>query len=256
MTSKPNASQAIESLFEEIRRFPPTPEFAEQANAQSHIYAEAERDYLAFWESWARKLEWMKPFASVLEWNEPFARWFGDGELNVSVNCLDRHVDAGMGEQRRLLLRGRARRSPRDHLSRAARRRVPLCQRPARARHKERRSRRDLHADDSGTAVALLGLRAHRRGALGDLRRLLARFDRRPRERCGVRRDYHRRLRLAPRQATAVQARRRRGARPYASIRHCVVFKRIGDEVDMQRRARRLVERAIEGSPPPANPSA
>jgi acetyl-CoA synthetase len=99
MTSKPNASQAIEALFEEKRRFPPPPAFAAQANAQPGIYEEAARDELAFWESWARKLDWMKPFTQVLEWNEPFARWFGDGELNASVNCLDRHVAAGLGER-------------------------------------------------------------------------------------------------------------------------------------------------------------
>jgi acetyl-CoA synthetase len=106
MTSKPNASQAIEALFEESRRFPPPPTFAAQANAQPSIYAEAERDYLAFWESWARKLEWSKPFTQVLEWNEPFARWFGDGELNASVNCLDRHVAAGLGERVAFLFEG------------------------------------------------------------------------------------------------------------------------------------------------------
>jgi acetyl-CoA synthetase len=99
MTSKPNASQAIEALFEEIRRFPPPPEFAAKANARPGIYEQAERDYLEFWASWARKLEWMKPFTQVLEWDEPFARWFGDGELNASVNCLDRHVAAGLGER-------------------------------------------------------------------------------------------------------------------------------------------------------------
>jgi acetyl-CoA synthetase len=99
MTSNANAPQAIEALFEEIRRFPPPPEFAAQANAQPGIYEEAERDYQEFWASWARKLEWIKPFTSVLEWNEPFARWFGDGELNVSANCLDRHVAAGLGER-------------------------------------------------------------------------------------------------------------------------------------------------------------
>ncbi len=90
-------TQAIEALAHEGRRFPPSPEFAAQANAKPGIYEEAERDYLAYWASWARKLEWMKPFTQVLEWNEPFARWFSDGELNASVNCLDRHVRAGKG---------------------------------------------------------------------------------------------------------------------------------------------------------------
>ncbi|HVS45476.1 MAG TPA: acetate--CoA ligase [Verrucomicrobiae bacterium] len=93
------STQAIEALYEESRKFPPSPEFAAQANAQPNIYDEADRDYQAFWASWARKLEWSKPFTTVLEWNQPFARWFGDGELNVSVNCLDRHVRAGRGNK-------------------------------------------------------------------------------------------------------------------------------------------------------------
>ncbi len=93
------SAESIEALSKESRRFPPPPEFAAQANAQPGIYKEAERDYLAFWESWARKLDWSKPFTKILEWNEPFARWFGDGELNASVNCLDRHVRAGKGER-------------------------------------------------------------------------------------------------------------------------------------------------------------
>ncbi len=93
------SAESIEALSQESRRFPPSAEFSAQANAQPDIYKEAERDYLAFWESWARKLEWSKPFSKILEWNEPFARWFSDGELNASVNCLDRHVRAGKGEK-------------------------------------------------------------------------------------------------------------------------------------------------------------
>ncbi len=92
-----NDSPAIETFAQETRTFAPSPAFAAQANAQPGIYAEAERDRLGFWATWARTLEWMTPFTRVLEWNEPFARWFGDGELNASVNCLDRHVAAGNG---------------------------------------------------------------------------------------------------------------------------------------------------------------
>ncbi len=92
-------TQAIEALFEERRTFPPSEAFAAQANAKPDIYATADADYLAYWASWARKLEWMKPFTKTLEWNEPFAKWFYDGELNASVNCLDRHVRAGGGEK-------------------------------------------------------------------------------------------------------------------------------------------------------------
>ncbi len=94
-----NTAESIEALSQESRRFAPPPEFAARANAQPDIYKEAERDYLEFWASWARKLEWMKPFTQILEWNEPFARWFADGELNVSINCLDRHVRSGKGDK-------------------------------------------------------------------------------------------------------------------------------------------------------------
>ncbi len=92
-------THAIEALFEESRRFPPSPEFAARANAKAEIYDDAERDFTAFWASWAHKLEWSKPFTKTLEWNEPYAKWFADGELNVSVNCLDRHVRAGRGDK-------------------------------------------------------------------------------------------------------------------------------------------------------------
>src|SRR5581483_1442645 len=89
------ADDAVEALFSEGRTFPPSPAFAAQANAKPGIYDEAERDYLAWWKSWADKLDWMKAPTKILEWDEPFARWFADGELNASVNALDRHVEAG-----------------------------------------------------------------------------------------------------------------------------------------------------------------
>jgi acetyl-CoA synthetase len=85
----------LEALLDEERTFPPLPEITKAANAQPGIHAQAEADPLAFWRSWADRLEWMTPPTQTLEWNEPFARWFGDGELNASVNALDRHVRAG-----------------------------------------------------------------------------------------------------------------------------------------------------------------
>jgi acetyl-CoA synthetase len=90
-----STQDAIEALLAEGRQIPPPPDFAAQANAQPGVYEQAERDYLAWWKSWADKLEWMTPPTQILEWNEPFARWFADGELNASVNALDRHVRAG-----------------------------------------------------------------------------------------------------------------------------------------------------------------
>jgi len=97
MTTNEHTADRIEALQREVRRFAPSPEFAAQANAQPGIHEEAERDYLAFWKSWADKLEWSAPYGEVLEWNEPFAKWFVGGKLNASVNALDRHVAAGRG---------------------------------------------------------------------------------------------------------------------------------------------------------------
>ncbi|MBC5801242.1 MAG: acetate--CoA ligase [Candidatus Eremiobacteraeota bacterium] len=97
MTTNAGSRDTIEALLREGRRFEPSPQFAAGANAQPGIYAEAESDYLAFWKSWADKLEWSQPYERVLDWNEPFAQWFVGGKLNASVNALDRHVAAGRG---------------------------------------------------------------------------------------------------------------------------------------------------------------
>jgi acetyl-CoA synthetase len=91
---------ALDNLSREDRRFPPSEEFAAAANVTADAYAEAESDRLAFWADKARRLTWAQPFEQVLDWsNAPFAKWFADGRLNVAVNCLDRHVEAGLGER-------------------------------------------------------------------------------------------------------------------------------------------------------------
>ncbi len=88
----------IEALYGEGQAFPPDPKFAAQANATSDLYADAERDPEGFWAKVAReKVSWSKPFDTTLEWDLPFAKWFGGGELNVSYNCVDRHVENGLG---------------------------------------------------------------------------------------------------------------------------------------------------------------
>ncbi len=91
---------AIENLHAESRTFPPDPAFAAAANAKAELYAEAERDYVAYWERLGReRISWTKPFDTTLEWDLPFAKWFVGGELNVAYNCLDRHVEAGRGDK-------------------------------------------------------------------------------------------------------------------------------------------------------------
>ncbi|MFT4282023.1 acetate--CoA ligase [Microbacterium sp.] len=100
-------SSQIDHLLTESRRFAPSEEFARNAVATADLYAEAEADREAFWARQARELHWHTPFTQVLDWsNPPFAQWFTDGEINVAYNCLDRHVDAGLGDRVALLWEG------------------------------------------------------------------------------------------------------------------------------------------------------
>lgn len=89
------------NLLHEERRFPPSPEFQATAIAKPELYAAASKDRLGFWADQARGLlHWHTPFTQTLDWsNPPFARWFADGALNVAYNCLDRHVEAGLGDR-------------------------------------------------------------------------------------------------------------------------------------------------------------
>ena len=82
----------LDTLLSEQRRFPPPAAFAAQANATADLYEQARRDRLAFWEAQARALDWITPWQSVLEWTPPHAKWFSGGKLNVSANCIDRHL--------------------------------------------------------------------------------------------------------------------------------------------------------------------
>jgi acetyl-CoA synthetase len=98
----------IDHLLNESRHFAPPAEFAADAVATRELYARAEADREAFWAEQSRELlHWQTPFTRVLDWsNPPFATWFGDGELNVAENCLDRHVEAGHGDRVALLWEG------------------------------------------------------------------------------------------------------------------------------------------------------
>ncbi len=94
--------QAIEALFDEHRSFAPSAAFAAQANVSDlDIYTRAAADFEKFWEGEAERLEWFERWRKVLHWDDTtkVARWFDGGKLNVSHNCLDRHVAAGHGEQ-------------------------------------------------------------------------------------------------------------------------------------------------------------
>ncbi|MGE0705230.1 MAG: acetate--CoA ligase [Vicinamibacterales bacterium] len=82
-----------DDLLHEDRVFQPSPEFRERAHAgDAAIYADAEKDPEGFWARCAGELEWITPWTQVLDWNPPHARWFLGGRLNISANCLDRHL--------------------------------------------------------------------------------------------------------------------------------------------------------------------
>src|SRR5438874_3635879 len=91
----------IEAYYLEDRTFPPPEDFCRNALVSDQsLYKEAEDDWQAFWARQARELvTWFDDFDNVLEWDLPFAKWFQGGILNVSYNCLDRHVEAGRGDK-------------------------------------------------------------------------------------------------------------------------------------------------------------
>jgi acetyl-CoA synthetase len=89
--------RTIETLFLEERRYPPPPEFSAQANAKPKLYDRGLED---FWADQGReRVTWDTPFEKVLEWEPPYAKWFLGGRLNVAYNCVDRHVEAGLGDR-------------------------------------------------------------------------------------------------------------------------------------------------------------
>ena len=94
-------AHAIDSLGWERRTFVPSDAFRSNALVSDHsLYDEASQDSTAFWAKQASELiSWSKEWHTASEWNLPFAKWFVGGELNVSYNCLDRHVLAGKGDK-------------------------------------------------------------------------------------------------------------------------------------------------------------
>ena len=98
LDSEVPVSEALSNLLHEERRFEPTPEFTAAANVKAEAYVAAD-DRLGFWEEQASRLLWTTRWSDVMEWNAPFARWFTEGTINASVNCVDRHVAEGHGDR-------------------------------------------------------------------------------------------------------------------------------------------------------------
>jgi acetyl-CoA synthetase len=89
--SRPDG-HAIETMQIEERRYPPSPEFSRQANAQPDIY---ERGFDELWTKESERINWFEPWKQLYEWKPPYAKWYIGGKLNVCYNCVDRHVEHG-----------------------------------------------------------------------------------------------------------------------------------------------------------------
>src|SRR4029078_525514 len=93
-------SETLEALLQEGRTFPPPGDFRKGAlDTDASVYDEAEREGQGFWPRQALELDWTREWQKILQWELPFAKWFVGGKINVAYNCLDRHVEAGHGDQ-------------------------------------------------------------------------------------------------------------------------------------------------------------
>ncbi|MFH9870345.1 acetate--CoA ligase [Streptomyces lydicus] len=94
------SNESLANLLKEERRFAPPSDLAAHANVTAAAYEEAAADRLGFWAEQARRLTWHTEPTQTLDWsNAPFAKWFADGKLNVAYNCVDRHVENGLGDR-------------------------------------------------------------------------------------------------------------------------------------------------------------
>ncbi|GLZ40968.1 acetate--CoA ligase [Actinokineospora sp. NBRC 105648] len=100
MAEQSGQSPTLDNLSTESRVFAPSDEFTSGANVGAGAYESGSADREAFWAEQAERLSWDTRWERVLDWDDaPFAKWFVGGKLNVAVNCVDRHVEAGLGER-------------------------------------------------------------------------------------------------------------------------------------------------------------
>lgn len=106
MSDSSSGQEGFANLLNEERRFPPPPAFAAKAvtNDQS-LYERAAEDYEGYWEDRAKELEWFEPWEKVMDWKPPHCEWFVGGKLNITHNCLDRHL-ATRGDKTAILWEG------------------------------------------------------------------------------------------------------------------------------------------------------
>ena len=202
----------IDALLSEKRTFPPPQAFRDHAVVgDPAVYETAAADHEAFWAEQAGRLAWSRPWDSVMERDAPWVTWFKGGRLNASVNCLDRHIDAGGGDKVAFLWEG----EPADaraityaelleevcRLANALRALGDPQGRPG-----QHLPRHDPRAPDRDARV-----RADRRSAFGRVRRLQRRGPSGPDQRRRGQGPDHRRRRLAAWTGRPAEGERGRG---------------------------------------------
>jgi len=107
LLSNPTDHQTINTLLEESRLYAPPAAFRHQANVKdASLYARAAAKPVAFWEEQAEHLDWFEKWTEPMQWDLPNAKWFVGGKLNACYNCLDRHVEAGLGDKTAIIFEG------------------------------------------------------------------------------------------------------------------------------------------------------
>ena len=198
------------------------------------IYAEAQRNFVKFWEGRARELHWFKPWKKALEWKPPYAKWFVGGKLNVAYNCLDRHVTGPRKTKAALIWEG----EPGDSrvltywdLYREVNRFAAALK-----RHGVRKGDRVTIYMPMVPELPIAMLACARIGAAhsvifgGFSPEAVPRAD--PRRRVDA--GDHRRRRLSPRRHGAAQEEHRRRAARRPGVKTVIVLKRTGQPVEMQ----------------------
>ena len=170
-------SPEIEALLKEDRSFAPSDDFCARAIVNDPgIYAKAARDPEAFWAGFAKELEWIKPWSTRARVESARREVVCRRQLNLSANCLDRHVRTARRDKAAFIWEG----EPGDRRTltylRPLSAGLPVCERAEVARRQERRSRRPLPAPDSRTGHRDARLRTHRRRTFSRVRRLQRRI--------------------------------------------------------------------------------
>ena len=175
----------IDTMQLEERRYPPPADFAAQANAQADVY---EQDFERFWDEQGRgRVSWFEDYSELYQWQPPYAKWYLGGRLNACFNCVDRHVEGGLGDRAAFHWEGEPEGDRRTITYAELQRDVVRWANALKLLGVEKgNGGRDLHGHGAGAAGGDAGLRAAGSAAHGGVRRLLGGLAVGPHERHAV----------------------------------------------------------------------